>query len=131
MPPNKRRIEGGNVQHQGRTTVRKEATGLPFAAEPTLAERAKRAQSSLTSTPAASSRYTPPLKSFRLRPGWHKAVAAVLLVVAVGLAVLNDVVLFDRKVHILPGGHSEGYLLLALAIALYATSWFGWYDREQ
>lgn len=46
------------------------------------------------------------------------------------MLVLNDLVLLGCPGVWLPGGHSELYLLLGVAIAGYSTWWFGWFDRE-
>ena len=77
--------------------------------------------------PDPSSRYTPRRPSIRLRPTSHKAIGwgLVLLGIAVGLA--NDYEYFGSSP--LPGGHNEGYLLLAVAIAGFGTWWLGLFDR--
>ncbi len=135
MPPNKRRIKPADVEHRGRVTIPRDpaATNLgaePQGEEPTLSERAKRYERGPV-TPPASSRYTPPIKSVRLRPGWHKKVGALILVAGVVIAVLNDVMLLAPSTTVLPGGHSEFYLMLGIAIAGYSTRWFGWFDRAK
>lgn len=43
------------------------------------------------------------------------------------VAVLNDVAFFGPEP--LPGGHSELYLVLGVAIAAYGTWWLGLFDR--
>lgn len=82
-------------------------------------------------TPAKSSRYTPPMRSIRWRSGWHKTVGATILILGVAVAVLNDVMLLGASTTLLPGGHSELYLVLGIVIAGYSTWWFGWFDRER
>lgn len=78
----------------------------------------------------ASRRYTPPIRSVRVRPGWHKAVGFALVLVGLTVIVLNDV-MRGGGVRLLPGGHSELYLALGLVIAGYSMWWFGWFDRER
>lgn len=77
--------------------------------------------------PEASSRHTPRRPGIRLRPGWHKVLGWSLIVGGVVVAVLNDYAWFGSPV--LPGGHSELYLLVAVAIAGYGTWWLGLFDR--
>jgi hypothetical protein len=52
-------------------------------------------------------------------------------VLAAGVAVgaLNDAMLIGEDLMLLPGGHSELYLLLAIAVALYGTRFLGLFDR--
>ena len=133
MPPKKRRSKPGDIEHHGRVTTTRDAHDprvTPRAAEPSLAERAKRYESG-PATPQPSSRYTPPIKSIRFRPDWHKTVGALVLVLGVAVAVVNDVMLLGASTTLLPGGHSEFYLVLGVAIAAYSTWWFGWFDRER
>ncbi len=64
----------------------------------------------------------------RLRSGWHKTVGAVILVLGVAIAIVNDMMLLGSAA-LLPGGHNEAYLFLGVGIAGYSTRWFGWFDR--
>ena len=133
MPPKKRRSSPGDLEHHGRVTVprgSRDPRVTPRAAEPSLAERAKRYERGSV-TPAPSSRYTPPIRSVRFRAGWHKAVGAGLLVLGAAIAILNDVMLLGADTTLLPGGHSELYLILGVGVAGYSTWWFGWFDRER
>lgn len=69
-----------------------------------------------------------PLK--RVRPRSHSIVGALLLIAGATVIVLNyAIVLGGVPKGALPGGHSEGYLILGLAIAGSSTWWFGWFDR--
>ncbi len=130
MPPPKRRSKPGDIEHHGRVTVSRGATDsqLTARAEPSLEDRAKRYERGPAS-PAPSSRYTPPIKSVRLRPGWHKTVGGLLLALGVAIAIVNDVMLLGPSTNLLPGGHNEAYLFLGVGIAGYSTRWFGWFDR--
>lgn len=79
-------------------------------------------------TPEPSGRYTPPKADYRLRPGWHRIVGWLGVAVGVLIAVLNDGMFFTET-HLLPFGHSEFYLMLALLVA-GSSSWFlGLFDR--
>lgn len=75
-----------------------------------------------------STRYTPPSPKYRFRPGWHKAVGWALVVLGAAIAVVNDLAFFEIRV--LPGGHSELYLLLGIAVAGYGSWWLGLFDRN-
>lgn len=69
-----------------------------------------------------------PLK--RVRPRWHSVVGALLVIAGAIVIVLNyAMVLGGVPKSALPGGHSEGYLILGLAMAGFSTWWFGWFDR--
>lgn len=131
MPPPKRRTKGGRPVHDGRVTRPEVPTPLPHP--PVASGLGKRSEAvrRAASPPAPSRRYTPPTKSFRLRPGWHELLGFTLLFVGVALAVVNDVMMLQPSVTLLPGGHSELYLIVAIAIAGYSTWWFGWFDRRQ
>lgn len=71
------------------------------------------------------------IPTVRYRPGWHRLLAVALLVVGVALAVTNDMELIGGPHPPLPGGHSEGYLLLAGVIAATSMWWFGLFDRPR
>jgi hypothetical protein len=137
MPPSKRRTKGGVVVHQGRTTTRRtDTTSLPPRIEPSLdrpsqSPKAAAREPSARNMPATSSRYTPPVKSIRFRPGWHKAIGAGVLVLGLVVIVLNDLKLLGAPRTVLPGGHNELYFVLGLIIAGYSTWWFGWFDRTR
>ena len=128
MPPNKRRQPPGSVQHHGRVTSRHVEETLPATYEP--GPVAKKRTAPPQEGPAASSRYTPPHKSIRFRPDWHKWIGRLILLAGLTVIVLNDLVLLGGPGVWLPGGHSELYLLLGVAIVGYSTWWFGWFDRE-
>ena len=78
----------------------------------------------------ASGRYTPPAPSYRLRPGWHRLAGWLGIVAGIVVAALNDLMLMGDDVTLLPGGHSELYLFLGIAIAGSSTWFLGLFDRE-
>ena len=129
MAPNKRRTKGSDIEHRGRVTVSRDPTVVPRADAPLASDRAKR-KDNVPARPVASSRYTPPVKSVRLRPGWHKTVGGLIVALGLAVVILNDAML-GNSITLLPGGHSELYLVLGVVIAGYGTRWFGWFDREQ
>lgn len=128
MPPPKRHTNPGQFEHRGRVTTQRAEPTLPPATE--LSPLASKRRITDRNVPAASSRYTPPIKSVRFRHGWHKTVGAVFLVGGIAVAVLNDAMLLGATSTLLPGGHNELYLILGVIIAGYSTWWFGWFDRE-
>ena len=73
-------------------------------------------------------RYTPPARPFRIRPDWHKPLGWVIVALAVVVAVVNDLAVFD--IDLMPGGHNELYLLLALIIAGGGTWLLGLFDPQ-
>lgn len=77
-----------------------------------------------------SSRYTPPIPKARFRPRWHRLIGWAGVAVGVLLAVLNDAMLFGGDIRLLPFGHQELYLVLALLIAASSTWFLGVFDRE-
>ena len=127
-PPKKRRTGPGSVEHHGRTTKR---TSQPTTPTPPDAMELPTVRPRTGSEAPLPSRYTPPSRKIRFRPGWHKAVGFALLLVGVALVALNDMMLLDFPATLLPGGHNEGYLFLGLAIVGYSTWWFGWFDRTR
>jgi hypothetical protein len=126
------------VVHQGRTTApRTDMTSLPPRVEPSLdrltsaSPKAAGSEASERSKPAASSRYTPPVRTIRFRPSWHKAVGSAVLALGLAVILLNDLKLLGAPRTVLPGGHNELYFMLGLIIAGYSTWWFGWFDRTR
>lgn len=79
--------------------------------------------------PEASARYTPPTPAYRVRPRWHRLAGWAGIVLGVVVAALNDVMLMGENVTLLPGGHSELYLMLGIAVAAGATWFLGLFDR--
>ncbi|WP_454850041.1 hypothetical protein [Promicromonospora soli] len=65
----------------------------------------------------------------RFRPGWHRAVGWLLLALGIAIIALNDAMQLTSGVTLLPGGHSELYLLAGIAVASTSMWWFGWMDR--
>ncbi len=83
-------------------------------------------------SPMSTARYTPPQRTIRVRPGWHKAAAFTLLGLGVVVAGVNDAMLLGGvPTWLLPGGHNEAYLMLGIATAVSSTWWFGWFDRTR
>jgi len=62
-----------------------------------------------------------------LRPTSHKIAGWGLVASGVVIAVLNDLTRLGPR--LVPGGHSELYLLLAIAVAGYGGWWLGIFDR--
>jgi hypothetical protein len=79
--------------------------------------------------PTPSPRYTPAQAAFRIRPASHRFIGWGLVALAVALAVLNDIQWAAGNVTVLPGGHSEAYLMLAVGIAASGAWWLGLFDR--
>lgn len=129
MPPNKLRAKASDVEHRGRVTGPRHPDAVPRAPALTPSERAKRNERQPV-TPAASSRYTPPIKSVRLRPDWHKTVGILILIAGIAIIVLNEIML-GNSITLLPGGYSVFYLVFGVVVVGYATRWFGWFDRDQ
>jgi len=49
--------------------------------------------------------------------------------VGAAVALLNDLQWASGGLSILPGGHSELYLLAAVCVAAYGAWWLGLFDR--
>ena len=81
---------------------------------------------SRTDLPAESARYTPPGVVIRIRPTSHKVTGWVLVALGVALALINDAAWLG--VNLMPGGHNELYLFLALGIAAFGGWWLGVFD---
>lgn len=129
MPPPKRRTKGGRPVHHGRVT--RAEVPVPLARPPVADAVDRRIEARPRASPAPSNRYTPPKKSFRFRPGWHKLLGFALLFVGIALAAVNDAMLLQPSLTMLPGGHNELYLLAGVVIAGVSTWWFGWFDRRR
>ena len=61
------------------------------------------------------------------RPAWHRRLGWVVLAIGVALLVLNYLMLLLPQT-LLPGGHSEAYLVLALVIGGFAAWLLGVFD---
>lgn len=81
------------------------------------------------SAPTSSSRYTAPQPKFRIRPKWHRLAGWFGVVLGVAIAVANDGMLIAEDLRLLPGGHQELYLILALLVAGGSTWFLGVFDR--
>jgi hypothetical protein len=82
-----------------------------------------------SSEPQESGRYTPKTPTFRLHPGWHRVAGWLGVAAGVGVAAANDLMLMGDDLTLLPGGHTELYLLLGMAIAGSSTWLLGLFDR--
>lgn len=81
----------------------------------------------VTSEPqvAASERYTPPKRfTYIFRPGWHKAIGAVLLIGGVSLFISCEASI--GNIHAF-GGHI--WYLIGLLVAGSSAWWFGAFDQ--
>lgn len=130
MPPRKRHVNPGDIEHRGRVTLRTDPTTVPRKPSGDSRPPASGHAREQPSPPRASSRYTPPITIVRIRAGWHKIVGFGLILLGLVVIVLNDVGR-SGSAGLLPGGHSELYLILGLAISGYSMWWFGWFDREK
>jgi hypothetical protein len=61
------------------------------------------------------------------RPRWHRTVGWLLILVGAAIIVVNDIAWVG--VEVMPGGHSELYLLLGLLVAGFGSWWTGLFDR--
>lgn len=81
------------------------------------------------SSPPTSGRYTPPAPKFRVRPRWHRIAGWAGVALGVLIAAVNDAMLIGVEASLLPGGHSELYLFLAVAVGGSSTWFLGVFDR--
>lgn len=65
----------------------------------------------------------------RVRPTSHKIVGWAVVGLGIAIAVLNDMQRFSTRITLLPGGHSELYLMLAVLVAAFGAWWLGLFDR--
>lgn len=79
--------------------------------------------------PEPSSRYTQPKLQFRLRPRWHRVAGWVGVVLGILIVILNDAMLMTEGLVLLPFGHRELYMLLALLVAGSSTWFLGLFDH--
>lgn len=140
MPPPKRRTQRGPVHH-GRVTKQASEIRVSHGADADLVARA----STPTESPghrlagaeksrqpvATTGRTTARRSAFQVRPAWHQWLGAGLLILGVALLVLNDLMMLQPSLLLLPGGHNELYLIAAVVIAGYSTWFFGWFDRTR
>ena len=78
---------------------------------------------------AQSSRYTAPQPKYRIRPKWHRFAGWLGVLLGVAMAVANDGMLIAKDLRLLPGGHQELYLILALLVGGGSTWFLGVFDR--
>ena len=69
------------------------------------------------------------MQRYRVRPRWHRFAGWGGVLVGVTVAALNDLMLMGEDVTLLPGGHSELYLMLGISVAAAATWFLGLFDR--
>lgn len=88
------------------------------------------------SRPAASSEPPPKptvsrieARQYRRRPRWHRIAGLLSIVAGIAIIVINDLGYADLA--LLPGGHSEGYFLLGVAVAASGSWWLGFFDRRK
>ncbi len=115
----------------GRHTPRKGAAPEPSQPGP-LTPPKMDSSPLLPAPPAGNSRDTPrrrPAQLTGFRPAWHRWVAVALLLLALLIIGVNDAMRFTSIV-LLPGGHSELYLLLGLVVGAFSGRFFGIFDRE-
>ena len=63
------------------------------------------------------------------RPPWHRWAGWLIVAAGSVIGVLNAAMLISEGVTLLPGGHSELYFLLAIAVAVWGTRFLGLFDR--
>lgn len=140
MAPPKRRTQGGRPVHRGRVTTRESEINVGPGVDPDFVTRAftrseamsHRRAGAEARDPVAPTRRTPDRRpAFRVRPTWHRWLGAGLLVFGAALLVLNDLMMLQPSLLLLPGGHSELYLVAAVLTAGYSTWFFGWFDRTR
>ncbi|WP_454850193.1 hypothetical protein [Promicromonospora soli] len=69
--------------------------------------------------------------ALRIRPGWHRVVGWLSLAAGLAIIALNDTMQLASGITLLPGGHSELYLLAGIAVTGTSLWWFGWMDRAE
>lgn len=87
----------------------------------------RRGRSGASPQVEATARYTPPIPAVRFRPTSHKVLGWSLVALGIVLGVVNDLTRFGPN--LLPGGHSELYLVLAVSVAAFGGWWLGIFDR--
>lgn len=68
-------------------------------------------------------------RQYRRRPRWHRVVGWLSVAVGISIVVVNDLAYGDLT--LLPGGHSELYFALGLAVAASGSWWLGLFDRRR
>ena len=74
-------------------------------------------------------RCTPAERTVRRRPRWHRALGWTGVAAGLVVIMLNDLMLLDPTVTLLPFGHAEFYLLLGLSVAGGSSWYLGVFDR--
>lgn len=97
--------------------------GTPFPPRPGPVPETSRGR-----PPEPSARYTPAKAAYRVRPGWHRIVGWLGVAVGVIIAALNDG-MYITEIRLLPFGHSELYLMLAVVVAGWSARFLGLFDR--
>lgn len=62
-----------------------------------------------------------------MRPAWHRYAGWTIVAVGAFIVVANDVGYISKR--LMPGGHSEAYLLLGVIVAGAGTYFLGLFDR--
>ena len=78
---------------------------------------------------APSARTTPKTRGV-LRPPWNKKLGWSLVGAGLLLIIVNDIGMLTPSATPLPFGHSEAYLFLGVAIAVWGGWWNGIFDRD-
>lgn len=122
MTPRKRRVDSEDVARRDRVAVGNELTEAPRASLARSSEQYRR-NVHATAAPPPLVPDTPPIRSTRFRPTWHKVVGTLIIASAVAVMIVNEL-----ELTLLPGSHSEAYLFLSAAVAGYGMWWLGWFD---
>ena len=116
------RADNEDVARHDRVVVANELTAAPRASLAGSSEPYSR-NVHATAAPPTPVPYTPPRRSTRFRPTWHKVVGTLILAAAVAVVIVNEL-----ELTLLPGSHSEAYLFLSATVAGYGMWWLGWFD---
>lgn len=114
----KRRSSTGRI-----TPSKREREAEPLAPRPATRTSGGRG------APAASPRYTPRAELLRLRPRWHRFAGWAGILLGLLIAIANDAMLIGEDLTLLPGGHSELYLMMGIGVAGASTWFLGIFDR--
>lgn len=117
-----RRADNEDVARRDRVAVGNELTTAPRASSAVSSEPIRWNEHATAASPTPV-RYSPPIRSTKFRPRWHKVVGTLILVSAVAVVIVNEL-----ELTLLPGAHSEAYLFLSAAVAGYGMWWLGWFD---
>lgn len=122
MTPRKRRAGNEAAARRDRIAVGSESTVAPRTSLAVSSEPKRRNEHATAALPTPV-RSTPPIRSTRFRPRWHKVVGTLILISAVAVVIVNEL-----ELTLLPGAHTEAYLFLGAAVAGYGMWLLGWFD---